>query len=149
MYKFVADAMLGRLSRWMRYLGYDVLYFRDVDDRELVRKARLEGRILITRDSGIPKRFKVNCYLIRSQSLKQQLREILERFPLSVDRGKRCMGCNESLRKISKKEDIKDLVPEYVYMNHKLFYFCPVCNKAYWEGTHIKNMEESIKELCN
>ncbi len=149
MVRFVADAMLGRLARWMRYLGYDVLYFRDIDDKELVRITRVEGRVLLTRDSGIPKRFKLDCYLVRAQDIRGQLKEIVERFPVSSDRGKRCINCNENLMTISEKEAIKDIVPEYIYLNHNLFYFCLVCNKAYWEGSHIKNMEESIKEICS
>ena len=35
--RFLADVMLGRLAKWLRILGYDTLYFRDMDDRELIR----------------------------------------------------------------------------------------------------------------
>ena len=38
--QFIADAMLGRLARWLRFLGFDVLYFPDISDSELVRIAR-------------------------------------------------------------------------------------------------------------
>ncbi|MCI4626948.1 MAG: Mut7-C RNAse domain-containing protein [Candidatus Magnetoovum sp. WYHC-5] len=35
--KFAADAMLGRLTRWLRILGYDTFYERDINDSHLVR----------------------------------------------------------------------------------------------------------------
>jgi uncharacterized protein with PIN domain len=38
--KFIADSMLGRLARWLRLLGYDTLYFTDIEDSLLLRIAR-------------------------------------------------------------------------------------------------------------
>lgn len=49
----VADAMLGRLARWLRALGRDVSYDVALEDRELIWKARTEGRVLLTRDRGL------------------------------------------------------------------------------------------------
>ena len=149
MQKFVADAMLGRLARWMRYLGYDVLYFRDIDDKELVKISRAEGRVLLTRDRGIPERFRVNCYLLRSQNFKEQIVEIIQMFPVKGPYGRRCINCNELLKEVLEKEDIKEMVPEFVYINHNSFHQCPSCGRVYWEGSHIKNMESTIKRLCS
>ncbi|MCD6106529.1 MAG: hypothetical protein J7J79_04145, partial [Thermoplasmata archaeon] len=44
--RFVADSMLGTLAKWLRILGYDVLYFRQIRDEDLILTARKEGRIL-------------------------------------------------------------------------------------------------------
>ncbi|NOY40092.1 MAG: hypothetical protein GXO95_07680 [Nitrospirae bacterium] len=140
---FVADAMLGRLAKWMRFLGCDVLYFRDIDDRELVRIARAEGRVLLTRDRRLPEDFSVECRLIDSENLDEQLMEVLSEFPLPGNASRRCMRCNVSLEPVEKQE-VKELVPEYVYMHHDLFQRCPMCNSIYWEGSHIRNILKKI-----
>lgn len=54
--RFIADVMLGSLARWLRILGYDTLYFRAIDDNELIKMARQQERILLTRDTGIARR---------------------------------------------------------------------------------------------
>ncbi len=33
--RFIADAMLGRLARWLRLMGYDVLY-GDFEDDDII-----------------------------------------------------------------------------------------------------------------
>lgn len=140
---FVADAMLGRLAKWMRFLGYDVLYFRDIDDRELVRIARAEGRILLTRDRRLPEDFSVECRLIGSEDLDEQLMEVLSEFPPPGSASRRCMRCNLLLEPVD-KHGVKDFVPEYVFIHHDLFLSCPGCNRIYWEGSHIRNIVKRI-----
>ena len=53
---FVADCMLGRLAKWLRILGFDVLYFSKAEDPALVEIARRDGRVLLTRDTGLIER---------------------------------------------------------------------------------------------
>ncbi|HHN66336.1 MAG TPA: hypothetical protein ENK09_13350 [Nitrospirae bacterium] len=142
---FIADAMLGRLARWMRFLGYDVLYCRDIDDRELVRTARAEDRILLTRDRELTKRFSVSHLLIRSEDVREQLKEVLSAFP--GDRSeRRCMQCNTPIRDIRKRE-VEGLVPEYVYLHNSRFQQCPRCGRIYWEGSHTENISRLLREL--
>ena len=54
--KFIADAMLGKLARWMRVLGCDVEYFPSIGDRELVELAARSGRLILTRDTLLVRR---------------------------------------------------------------------------------------------
>ncbi len=136
---FIADAMLGRLARWMRFAGHDVLYFRDMDDRELVRTARAGGRVLLTRDRRLPEDFRVRCLLVRSERLDEQLKEVLSVFPPPEDAARRCMRCNVPLEAVD-KQAVKDHVPEYVYIHHDLFHRCTKCGRIYWEGSHMKGM---------
>jgi len=51
--RFVADVMLGSLSRWLRLFGFDTLYSNDFDDRELIKISIQDDRILLTRDHSL------------------------------------------------------------------------------------------------
>ncbi|HIH20450.1 TPA: hypothetical protein HA244_04245 [Candidatus Micrarchaeota archaeon] len=48
--EFVADAMLGKLTRWLRLLGQKTFYERDADDELVLKKAIKEKAVLLTRD---------------------------------------------------------------------------------------------------
>lgn len=47
--RFFADAMLGRIARWLRIAGYDTRYDPHVQDADLVRIALDEGSFVLTR----------------------------------------------------------------------------------------------------
>ena len=47
--------MLGRLAKWLRLLGYDTLYYPRIENREILRIARADNRILLTRDTRLVK----------------------------------------------------------------------------------------------
>ncbi len=139
--------MLGRLARHLRFLGFDVLYLKDMEDSQVVRIARSEGRVLLTRDRGIPKRFKLPCILIKSENLKDQIIQVIEKYPPEPSLvGTRCLKCNSPLLPAT-KEEVSDSVPEYVLHNHREFFRCPDCGRVYWEGSHVKNLQGSMDEL--
>src|SRR4029077_15838997 len=48
--RFVADGHLGRLTRNLRLLGFDVAYDCHADDRQLLGIMESENRALLTRD---------------------------------------------------------------------------------------------------
>jgi len=47
---FFVDAMLGNLATKLRLLGFDSLYSSSIEDDELLRVAKLENRVIISRD---------------------------------------------------------------------------------------------------
>ncbi len=145
--KFVADAMLGRLAKWLRILGYDTAYFPQVEDRDLVRMARSEGRLLLTRDRELTRRRGLRSLLVESDRLDEQVGQLLRDLDLTVDWSvSRCAGCNTLLRSID-KEEVRSLVPPYVLREHQQFSLCPRCDKVYWKGTHWQRMRQRIERI--
>ena len=150
-YAFIADAMLGRLARWMRFLGFDTLYFKDIKDSKIIRIAREQDRYILTRDTRLIKIKGVNNYLlIKANDSFHQLIEVIDTLKLNqFNPLSRCVVCNGMLTRVKNKHDIKDLVPEFVFLNMNVFMECTECGKIYWEGTHPKKFKEQLDKIIN
>ena len=146
--RFVADDMLGKLAKWLRILGYDVLYPAPARDAYLLRLAQAEGRVLLTRDRGLADRCSGWKVLVKSEDPWEQLRQVVEELGLEVDRGflSRCAVCNEPIEPVP-KENVRDLVPPYVFRTHEHFARCPICGRVYWEGSHVERMRRKLAEV--
>lgn len=147
--KFILDMMLGRLAKYLRFLGYDTFYSNKiVTDEELLEIAKKEDRILITRDKKLAARYD-KSYLLTTTETMEQFKEVVKFFKLTDENMlTRCSICNEKLIKID-KEKIKNRVPENVFKNFDDFYFCPVCGRVYWLGSHTKNIKNIIELVKN
>jgi uncharacterized protein with PIN domain len=142
--KFVADVMVGKLARWLRVLGYDVAYSNAFDDQEILRLAESENRIILTRDTGLAARCESNFLLVESGQYREQLRQVLQTFGLSVFNVlSRCIECNTMLQ-IVDKEAVFEKVPPYVYLTQDHFAACPSCGRIFWHGTHAAEMLKQI-----
>ncbi|MCS7261153.1 MAG: Mut7-C RNAse domain-containing protein [Anaerolineae bacterium] len=143
--RFVVDVMLGSLARWLRRLGYDTDYANDRDDRELVRIARAEGRVLLTRDSALATRKGISTLLIESQALDEQLAQVVRAFPPPHEvQMPRCAECNAPLQAVS-PDEVVEQVPSYIYCTRKHFRRCPGCGRVYWPGSHWERIHQRLK----
>lgn len=146
---FILDVHLGKLARMLRMLGFDTLYRNDYDDPEIIRIARREDRIILTRDRGILKNSLVtHGYWVRSERAEEQSREVLEQFDLFrlIKPFSRCISCNGLLEDIS-KEKILDRLPPKTKLAFKEFRICTGCGKIYWPGSHYQAMSDLITRL--
>jgi len=147
---FVADCMLGRLAKWLKILGFDVLYFSKAEDRDLVEVARREGRVLLTRDTGLIERTakRPNRLFVRSDDWEDQIVQVLDEFELwgKVRPNTRCIECNLPLRPLS-RDRAKNLVTPYVCEHASSFAVCSGCGRVFWQGTHFGDMERKIEAL--
>jgi len=147
--KFIADGMLGGLARWLRFIGYDTLYFNTSRKIELIRVAEKEKRIILTKDRRLTDEFSDITYFVKGENTLEQLKEVIKNFKLEINEENffnLCSVCNRKLEKIE-KEKIKEKVPEYVYNIKDEFSICYNCGRIYWNGDHCKSIREVLKKL--
>lgn len=137
--RLITDRSLGRLSKWLRLLGYDTVYYRGEADRTFLRKAEKEGRVVVTRKRDLAGRSHPGPVIIlREDRVEQQLQEVLRRLSVQPDPSRffrRCLLCNDELGEVD-RDRVSGLVPDYVWRQGPVFRQCPRCRKIYWPGTH-------------
>lgn len=153
--RFVADVMLGKLARWLRILGYDVIYDPYAEDEKLVSCAVAEGRVLLTKDRHLVERWRKklrqNGYLLlKSNDWREQLKETISHFELDIQnhRMTRCPDCNGSLKEVP-KESVRYKVPFFVFNFYNHFARCGQCGKVYWAGSHYERMNAALDEILS
>ncbi|MCI0587072.1 MAG: Mut7-C RNAse domain-containing protein [Planctomycetes bacterium] len=147
--RFVVDENLGRLARWLRVAGFDALHRNPADDAWLLRTARAEGRLLLTRDRKLldPRRLapplraeagSARIRLVEGFDTREQLLEVCRALGLDpLERAfRRCPLCNDPLEAID-RERARGTVPERSLALYAEFFRCPACRKVYWEGDHV------------
>jgi uncharacterized protein len=146
--RLFVDAMLGRLARWLRRMGYDTAYWRDGSDTALIRQARAEERWIVTGDRQLAGRRGIRAVLITSDSVDEQMAEVkavLQRVaPGKPEPFSRCSECNGALEELP-GEAARDLVPPYVWHTQPSFRRCPDCGRVYWKGTHWPGMRARLE----
>jgi len=149
--KFITDGMLGKLTRWLRMLGHDVEYSGSTDDKELILKAKIENRILLTRDVELYKQAigrGVDAFLIESPNQTANLAGLAKRFKfkLEVDmKVSRCPRCNSTIKAVSKAA-VSDRIPRTTSLNYDEFWQCQGCGQVYWRGAHWKRIDKILEE---
>lgn len=146
--RFVADKMLGRLARWLRIMGQDVAYGPELSGAGLLRAARRQERLILTRDGAVPKRNPPPYLMIRSDRFREQLKQVIEEFRLDPlkDAFTRCAECNMVLQSVA-KTTVEDRVPPYVFATQDKFSLCPTCRRIYWPATHQERMLAELESL--
>jgi uncharacterized protein with PIN domain len=150
---FIVDHNVGKLVRWLRMLGYDSVFFNGPDDGEMVKQALAEGRIILTRDTGITKRRvvkngEIKVTLLESENPHEQMSQILSSFDINsaIRPFTRCLECNRPLESRA-REDLANRIPPYVYRTQSRYVECPGCHRIYWKGTHWQAMMKKIEKL--
>jgi uncharacterized protein with PIN domain len=153
MKKVACDQMLGSLAKWLRLLGIDTYFAKGtISDDDLLSQAIKEKRLLITRDKGLITRAhkqKIPVIHITSIKLEQQLTQVISVIPISTNAFfSRCILCNTPVQKVAKNTAV-DHIPPKVFEAKNDFWFCPTCNKYYWQGSHYEKINQAISNLLN
>ncbi len=146
--RFVADAHLGGLAKYLRLLGFDTLYRNDFRDEEVAQIAAADRRIVLTRDRSLLMHRKIThgCY-VRAMKPRQQLEEVLGRLDLSrsIKPFTRCICCNLTLEPIT-KEAVLNRLPANTIEFYQKFWTCRKCDRIYWAGSHYRRLQAVVEK---
>ena len=151
--KFIVDNNVGKLAKWLRIMGYDALLFNEEDDGKMVKVALSQNRVILTKDSQVMKRRlvtsgRLKAIFVQGDDPKAQLRQVVG--DLNLDYQYRpftiCLECNHTMVERS-KDEVRELVPPYVFKTHSQYMECPSCRRIYWRGTHWQAMSRELERL--
>lgn len=132
--KFIVDAMLGKLARWLRILGYDTFYNKDIEDWKVIKIAEDNKRIIVTRDKGLcirARKKNLDCFLVYpDQDLVDILAKLSLKYKIDLNADpnfSRCPECNGILEKVEENK-----------------WKCTKCSKEYWKGSHWRTIEDTL-----
>ncbi len=145
--RFIADAHLGALAKYLRIVGFDTLYRNDYRDCEVAATAVEQRRIVLSRDKGLlmHKAVTHGCYVRATRPL-EQLEEVLTRLDLygSIAPFTRCLLCNALLRPMS-HEEAAGRVPGDTACHYTDFRACEDCDRVYWAGSHFRHLSAVLE----
>ena len=150
--RFAGDAMLGGLARWLRAAGYDASWHEGIDDGDLVRLARAEGRTVLSSDGDVFAFALVRdgvvlaLFVPRGLAVQDQLAHVLRELSLPL-REPRCMACGGELDELAREEAV-GRVPPRSLARHDRFWSCHVCGKTFWHGTHWNKIVERLRQAA-
>jgi uncharacterized protein with PIN domain len=146
--RLFADAMLGTLTTYLRFLGYDTAYALEAGveaDDAVLDRARREGRTLVTRDRELAARAP-DSLLVTTREVEDQLAELAAAgVDLTVPEApSRCGSCNGRLERVPTGEPSPEYAPA---AGPTAVWRCPDCGQHFWKGSHWADMRERLSEL--
>jgi uncharacterized protein with PIN domain len=148
---FFCDAGLGALARWLRAAGYDAHWEPDIDDDDLLRKARQTGATILTTDSMLMERRVLRIgtipafWLPPTLYIPDQLKLVFDEFGLKP-RASRCMNCGGQLIAVD-KNTLRNRIPPRTYRWLDEYFLCERCNHLFWHGTHWGHIRTALHRI--
>lgn len=148
-YSFAVENTMGKLTKWLRILGFDTIFDSGARGVEFFRSASPD-RVLLTRTGRVEKELRSDRLIfVQADDCRQQLLEVircLEIQPEDIRPFTRCIECNDIIESVE-KPSVRDMVPDYVYGSHEHFRRCPRCGKVFWPGSHADRAMDRIRRL--
>ncbi|MDQ6722868.1 MAG: Mut7-C RNAse domain-containing protein [Thermoproteota archaeon] len=153
--KFLADGMLGKIAKKLRIIGFDTEYLANTDDNMIIKMCFDKRRTILTKDRQLYARsLKLNipCILITLENELESLITIMKEYDIHyifpvTNKFTRCTLCNGTLDTVLESLLMLDDVPKKVLKSTDVFFKCSNCQKIYWNGTHIKEINHLIDEI--
>ncbi len=148
--RFLCDEMLQRLGRWLRAAGYDTaIAMAGADDGALARQAVAEGRWLLTRDRemALERNGDGRVVWLAVNGLPEQVAAVTQRFAIDwlLCPFSRCLECNTPIIPANPAQYAQ--LPRGALLTSPQVWYCPRCDKVYWEGSHVRRMRHTLENF--
>jgi uncharacterized protein with PIN domain len=141
--RFQVDAMLVKLGKYLRCLGYDAAWDERASTRDAARQAETDGRVLVTRNTRLGEEIPspALAVVLSDDDPVRQLAILIEEFGLETHTRlfTRCIRCNVPLEPCTDATLLRERVPANVLRLYRAFYHCPACSTVFWKGSHVRN----------
>jgi uncharacterized protein len=148
--KFFVDQNLGRLTKWLRFLGFDVEQMKLTRKISPILPQPQRNTFFLTRQTSLPAKLnRPDLIVLASDRVESQLAEICRRLNVSPETWaplKRCSTCNQVLEAIP-ADQADGRVPEFTSQKHHHFFECPQCRRIFWEGSHQVRIRHQLQKL--
>ncbi|WP_435069444.1 Mut7-C RNAse domain-containing protein [Haloplanus sp. C73] len=146
--RFLCDAMLGKLARYLRMCGHDTAYALDRGveaDDDIATLARREDRRLLTRDADLAARTD-GAIRLAAKDIEGQLRELdAAGVRLSLpDAPRRCGRCNGALDPVDSAASTPDHAPD---PSETDVWECVSCGAHFWKGSHWDDVRARLASV--
>jgi uncharacterized protein len=144
--RFLCDASLGGLARWLRAAGYEAT--EATPPEALARVAHDPGVVSLTTDTDLLDRRLVRevqglvLWLPSALATSEQLAMVLRDLGLRP-RAARCMACGGALRP-ARKEDVRSRIPPRTALWKDDYFLCAACDRLFWQGTHWERIAGTL-----
>lgn len=142
-HKFMVDASLIRLGKYLRCAGYDAVWDTRAPARVLAERAPREDRVFVTRSTRVGFEFErpAACVTVASGDPLEQFHVLVGETHLDTRRFTftRCIRCNGELERVPHAKTIRARVEPAVFEARREFFTCPSCATVFWHGSYVEN----------
>jgi uncharacterized protein with PIN domain len=148
--RFLCDASLGGLARWLRAAGYEARWSAGASAEDLVAEARRDGLTLLTTDTAVLQQRGVRegtvdvWWLPPTHGRLDLLGMVLRDLELAR-REPRCMSCGGELRAVP-KEQVLERIPPRTRRWIDEYFACQGCSTLFWRGTHWERIARRLAQ---
>lgn len=143
MLRFECDAMLVKLARYLRCLGYDATWDLEAPLARRIDRADREGRVFLTRSRRLEHQEQLphRLVVLASEDPVEQVRELVASVGLDPEAQlfTRCIRCNVELGVLVKDDALRVRVHAATFASYERFFGCPSCGTVFWKGSHVRN----------
>jgi hypothetical protein len=144
--RFLCDASLGGLTRWLRAAGYEA---REAKGPEGLAPTIGDPRLVrLTTDGALldhPREVRADGLLLwlpSTLTMREQLAMVLRDLGLRP-REARCMACGGALHR-ARKEDVRPRIPPRTALWKDEYFLCAACDRLFWQGTHWERIAGAV-----